>query len=147
MTTRQHSREALRAHAANLAAVASLPDEIRRLDLALASPRVSNPEKLPGGGAENDRLERLVVRRDELKLRLEIAELSVRAVERALDTLAPDERHVLEVMDVYRQRGAPARLAEDLHYSDTSTVYKLEARALDRFALAMYGGDYTWAVT
>ncbi len=83
MTTRQHSREALRAHAANLAAVASLPDEIRRLDLALASPRVSNPEKLPGGGAENDRLERLVVRRDELKLRLELAELSIRSVERA----------------------------------------------------------------
>lgn len=69
--------------------------------------------------------------------------MSVRSVERALDTLAPDERHVLEVMDVYRQRGAPARLAEALHYSDVSTVYKLEARALDHFALAMFGGDCT----
>lgn len=143
MTTRQHSREALRAHAANLAAAASLPDEIRRLDLSIASPRVSNPEKLPGCSRENDRLERLIQRRDELKLRLEIAELSVRAVERALDALAPDERHILDVMDVYRQRGAPARLAEALHYSDVSTVYKLEARALDHFALAMFGGDCT----
>ena len=143
MTTRQHVQEALRAHAANLAAVTALPDEIRRVDLALTSPRVSNPEKLPGGSGENDRLERLIQRRDELKLRLEIAELSVRAVERALDTLTPDERHILEVMDVYRQRGAPARLAEALHYSDVSTVYKLEARALDHFALAMFGGDCT----
>ena len=50
MTDRQRVRDALRAHAANLAAVASLPDEIRRLDLALTSARVSNPEKLPGGG-------------------------------------------------------------------------------------------------
>lgn len=147
MTTRQRSREALRAHAANVAAVAALPDEIRRLDLALTSPRVSNPEKLPGGSVEDDRTERLIQRRDELKLRLEIAELSVRSVERALDTLAPDERHILEVMDIDRQRGAAARLAAELYYSDASTVYKLEARALDRFALAMYGGDYTWAVT
>lgn len=143
MTTRQHAREVLRGHARNLAAVSSLPDEIRRVDLALTSPRVSNPEKLPGGNGENDRLERLIQRRDELKLRLEIAALSVRAVERALDTLAPDERHILEAMDIYRQRGAPARLAEALHYSDVSTVYKLEARALDRFALAMFGGDCT----
>ena len=133
----------LRAHRYNLAAVTALPDEIRRVDLALTSPRVSNPEKLPGGGDEHDRLERLIVRRDELALRLEMAELTVRSVERALDALRPDERHILEVMDIYRQRGAPARLAEALHYSDVSTVYKLEARALDRFALAMYGGDYT----
>lgn len=143
MTDKQRAREVLRVHRYNLAAVTALPDEIRRVDLALTSPRVSNPEKLPGGNGENDRLERLIVRRDELKLRLEIAALSVRAVERALDTLAPDERHVLEVMDVYRQRGAPARLAEALHYSDVSTVYKLEARALDHFALAMFGGDCT----
>lgn len=143
MTDKQRAREVLRAHRYNLAAVTALPDEIRRVDLALTSPRVSNPEKLPGGSGENDRLERLIVRRDELKLRLEIAELSVRSVERALDALRPDERHILDVMDVYRQRGAPARLAEALHYSDVSTVYKLEARALDRFALAMFGGDYT----
>lgn len=142
-TTRQHTREVLRAHRYNLAAVSSLPDEIRRLDLALTSPRVSNPEKLPGGSVEDDRTERLIQRRDELKLQLEIAELSVRSVERALDALRPDERHILDVMDVYRQRGAPARLAEALHYSDVSTVYKLEARALDRFALAMFGGDCT----
>ena len=143
MTDRQRAREVLRAHRYNLAAVTALPDEIRRVDLALTSPRVSNPEKLPGGSVEDDRTERLIQRRDELKLRLEIAELSVRAVERALDALRPDERHILEVMDIYRQRGAAARLAAELYYSDASTVYKLEARALDRFALAMYGGDYT----
>ena len=143
MTTRQHAREVLRTHRYNLAAVASLPDEIRRVDLALTSPRVSNPEKLPGGNGENDRLERLIVRRDELKLRLEIAALSMRAVERALDALTPDERHILDVMDIDRQRGAPARLAKELYYSDTSTVYKLEARALDHFSLAMFGGDCT----
>ena len=143
MTTRQHAREALRAHRYNLAAVSSLPDEIRRVDLALTSARVSNPEKLPGCSRENDRLERLIVRRDELKLRLEIAELSVRAVERALDALRPDERHILEAMDIDRQRGAAARLAEELCYADDSTVHRLEARALDHFALAMFGGDCT----
>lgn len=142
MTTRQRAREVLRAHRYNVAAEASLPDEIRRLDLELASPRVSRPDALLGGGDEHDRLERLIVRRDELKLRLEIAELSVRSVERALDALRPDERHILEVMDIDRQRGAPARLAEEL-YADVSTVHRLEARALDHFSLAMYGGDYT----
>lgn len=143
MTDRQRAREVLRAHRYNLAAVAALPDEIRRVDLALTSARVSNPEKLPGGNGENDRLERLIVRRDELALRLEMARLAARAVQRALDALRPDERHILEVMDIYRQRGAAARLAAELYYSDASTVYKLEARALDRFALAMFGGDCT----
>lgn len=143
MTDRQRAREVLRAHRYNVAAAASLPEEIRRLDLAIASPRVSHPEKLPGCSRENDRLERLIVRRDELALRLEMARLAARAVQRALDALRPDERHILDVMDVYRQRGAPARLAEALHYSDVSTVYKLEARALDHFALAMFGGDCT----
>lgn len=143
MTDRQRAREVLRAHRYNLAAVAALPDEIRRVDLALTSASVSNPEKLPGGNGENDRLERLIVRRDELALRLEMARLAARAVQRALDALTPDERHILDVMDIDRQRGAPARLAEALHYSDVSTVYKLEARALDRFALAMFGGDCT----
>ena len=143
MTDRQRAREVLRAHRYNLAAVAALPDEIRRVDLALTSARVSIPEKLRGGIGENERLERLIVRRDELALRLEMARLAARAVQRALDALRPDERHILDVMDVYRQRGAPARLAEALHYSDVSTVYKLEARALDRFALAMFGGDCT----
>lgn len=134
-------------HRYNLAAVASLPDEIRRVDLALTSARTSRPDSLPGGGGEHDRLERLVVRRDELKLRLELAELSVRSVERALDALRQDERHILEVMDIDRQRGAVERLREELCYADVSTVHRLEARALDRFSLAMYGGDYMWAVT
>ena len=141
MTTRQHAREALRAHRYNLAAAAALPDEIRRVDLALPSPRVSNPEKLPGGNGENDRLERLIVRRDELKLRLEIAELSVRSVERALDALRPDERHVLEVMDVYGHRGAAERLCDELHYADATSVRRAEARALDHFAV-MLGGVF-----
>ena len=147
MTDKQRAREVLRVHRYNLAAVTALPDEIRRVDLALTSPRVSNPEKLPGGSVEDDRTERLVVRRDELKLRLELAELSVRAVERALDALRPDERHILEAMDIDRRRGAAARLAEELCYADVSTVHRLEARALDHFALALYGGDYMWAVT
>ena len=132
MTDRQHAREALRVHRYNLASVASLPDEIRRVDLALTSARTSRPDALPGGGGEHDRLERLVVRRDELTLRLEMVELSVRSVERALDALRQDERHILEVMDIDRQRGAAARLAAELYYSDASTVYKLEARALAR---------------
>ena len=143
MTDRQHTREVLRAHRYNLAAVSSLPDEIRRVDLALTSARTSRPDALPSGGGEHDRLERLIVRRDELALRLEMAELTVRSVERALDALRPDERHILEVMDIYRQRGAAASLAEELCYADVSTVHRLEARALDHFALALYGGDYT----
>lgn len=143
MTTRQRAREVLRVHRYNLAAVSSLPDEIRRLDLALTSPRVSNPEKLPGGSVEDDRTERLIQRRDELKLRLEIAELAVRSVERALDALRPDERQILEVMDISGQRDAAERLREELCYADVSTVHRLEARALDHFSLAMYGGDYT----
>lgn len=141
MTTRQHAREVLRVHRYNLAAASALPDEIRRLDLAIASPRVSNPEKLPGGSGENDRLERLIQRRDELALRLEMAQLAARAVQRALDALRPDERHILEAMDVYGHRGAAERLCDELHYADATSVRRAEARALDHFAV-MLGGVF-----
>lgn len=84
-------------------------------------------------------MERLIERRDELALRLEMAELSVRAVERALDALRPDERHILEVMDISGQRGAAERLRAELCYADVSTIHRLEARAADHFAAAMFG--------
>ena len=138
MTTRQRAREVLRAHRYNLAALSTLPDEIRCLDLALTSARTSRPDRLPGGG-DNDRLERLIERRDELKNRLERAKRTVQIVKRALDTLTPDEQHILEVMDIDRQRGAAERLREELCYSSAATVYRLEARSADHFAAAMFG--------
>ena len=138
MTPRQRAREVLRAHRYNLAALSTLPNEIRSLDLALTSARTSRPDRLPGGG-DNDRLERIIERRDELKLRLEMAELSAGAVKRALDALRPDERRILEVMDIDRQKGAAERLREELCYSAVTTVYKFEARAADHFAAAMFG--------
>ena len=93
---------------------------------------------MPGGG-DDDRVERLILRRDELKRRLEMTELDVRAVRRALDALRPDERHILEEMDISWQRGAAERLRAELCYSDVRSVYKLESRAIERFAAALHG--------
>lgn len=103
------ARERLRQHRAQCAALETIPDEIRRLDLALTSARTSRPDRMPGGRDE-DRIESLIQRRDNLRLQLEMTELDVSIVRHALDSLTTDERHVLEVMHITRQRGAVERL-------------------------------------
>ena len=133
------ARERLRLHRAQCAALETIPDEIRRLDLALTSARTSRLDRMPGGRDE-DRIESFIQRRDNLRLQLKMTELDVSIVRHALDSLTTDERHVLEVMHITRQRGAVERLRAEYYYADSRSVYKREARALEHFATVIYGG-------
>ena len=69
-----------------------------------------------------------------------MTELDVSIVRHALDSLTTDERHVLEVMHITRQRGAVERLRAEYYYADSRSVYKRESRALEHFATVIYGG-------
>ena len=135
------ARQLLNNYQALSASIESLTDTIRILELDAVSIKSAVSEQTPvqgGGNLREERLNANIVRRDELKRRLEKAELSVKIVNRALSTLNADERHILEVRYISRQRGGAERLRREFGYWDKSAVYKRENRALEHFALAVY---------
>ena len=138
------ARRLLRSYQGRNASIDNLADAIRILELEAATIKSATTDSTPVQGGGNGREERLnanIDRRDELKNRLERAKRTVQIVNRALDTLTPDEQHILEVMHIYRQRGATERLRREFNYEDKSAVHKRENRALEHFALAAFAAE------
>lgn len=136
------AKDKLRDYTAQLNAVATLPDELRRLESEYISIKAANTDTTPvqgGGTTQEDRALSNIVRRQEVAALLERAQLAVQFVDRAMEQLSDEERRVLDLMFVHRQRGAVARLREELHLEDERSVYKRADKALKRLTMAMYG--------
>lgn len=136
------AKDKLRDYTAQLNAVATLPDELRRLESEYISIKAANTDTTPvqgGGTTQEDRALSNIVRRQEVAALLERAQLAVQFVNRAMEQLSDEERRVLDLMFVHRQRGAVARLREELHLEDERSVYKRADKALKRLTMAMYG--------
>lgn len=136
------AKDKLRDYTAQLNAVATLPDELRRLESEYISIKAANTDTTPvqgGGTTQEDRALSNIVRRQEVAALLERAQLAVQFVDRAMEQLGDEERLVLDLMFVHRQRGAVARLREVLHLEDERSVYKRADKALKRLTMAMYG--------
>ena len=123
------------------ASIQNTADAIRILEIDAVSIKSATTDQTPvqgGGNVREERLNANITKRDDLKRRQEQAKLTVKIVNRALGTLNADERHILEVKHITRQRGATERLRREYGYWDTSAVYKRENRALEHFALAAF---------
>lgn len=123
------------------ASVQNTADAIRILEIDAVSIKSATTDQTPvqgGGNVREERLNANITKRDDLKRRQEQAKLTVKIVNRALGTLNSDERHILEVKHITRQRGATERLRREYGYWDKSAVYKRENRALEHFALAAF---------
>lgn len=123
------------------ASIQNTADAIRILEIDAVSIKSATTDQTPvqgGGNVREERLNANITKRDELKRRQEQAKLTVKIVNRALGTLNADERHILEVKHITRQRGATERLRREYGYWDKSAVYKRESRALEHFALAAF---------
>lgn len=135
------ARKLLNSYTGSLAALDTLPDQIRILELGFASIRSATTDQTPVQGGGNKREEALnsnILKREELERRLEHAQLTVRIVERAMETLNNEDRRLLEIKYIYRQRNATERLRREYCFADKRSVYKIVDRALERFALAAY---------
>lgn len=135
------ARRLLRSYLGQSASIETIPDQIRTLELNAVSIRSATTDQTPVQGGGNKREEALnanIEARDELKRNLECAQRTVRSVKRALDTLTPHERHILETMHITHQRKATERLRREFCFSDARSVYKLERRALAHFMLALW---------
>ena len=135
-------KDKLRDYTAQLNAVETLPDELRRLESEYISIKAANTDATPvqgGGTTQEDRALSNIVRRQEIEAMLYRAKKSVAFVEAALARLSEEERLVLELMYINRQRGAVGRLREELHLEDERSVYKRADKALTHLTIAMYG--------
>ena len=132
----------LKDYSAQKAALQNLPDEIRRLESEACSIKSASADGTPvkgGGSGREDRLLSNIVRREEHKAMYKRAKLAVGMIDRGLSVLSQEERHILDVMYISRERGYIDSLMMDCGLADERSVYKKADKALLHFTIAMYG--------
>ena len=132
----------LKDYDAQRVAIDNLTDEIARLESEAVSIRSATGDGTPvkgGGSGREDRLLDNIVKREECKAMLRRAKLYVRTVNRGLDVLSKEDRHILEVMYITQERDRVQRLMDEFNLAEESSLYKRVNKALRRFTVAMYG--------
>ena len=80
----------------------------------------------------------MIVKCDKLETSLAYAKAWVARVDRGLDVLNGEERHVLDRFYINPAKGNVDRLCEELHLEKTA-VYTRKDAALRKYTLARYG--------
>ncbi len=123
------------------AALTTIPERIRALEMAYGAIRSAMTDATPVAGGTTVRDEMLVsniAERDKLKSNLEITRHNVKRLESALELLPRDERIILERFYVNREKNHVERLMEELHYEKTQ-IYQLKERGLIDLARILLG--------
>ncbi len=142
MDWRFASKEKLKEYELMKNAITGIPEEIQLLEDDARRIRAASTDATPvqgGGSAREDMLLDNIVRREELKWKLEDAKRRVKRVEDGLALLSDDERLVLYRLFIHPMRGNVERLREELGLEDDRSVYKRRDKALHKFTIAMYG--------
>ena len=132
----------LKDYSAQKASLQNLPEEIARLESEAYSIKSATSDGTPvkgGGSGREDRLLSNIVKREEHKAMLHRAELAVCIVDRGLAVLSQEERHILDVMYIIREKGYVDQLMEEFNLHEESSLYKRANKALLHFTIAMYG--------
>ena len=132
----------LRDYTLKQASLINLPEEIRRLEIEAQSIKSATTDGNPvkgGGNGREDRLINNIVMREELKLMLSMARLSVDMVDRGLSPLDQDDKYILNEMYINKTSGSKERLMSKFSLAEESSLYKRTNKALLRFTIAMYG--------
>lgn len=141
MNWKSEAMEKLRRYDAMRQASCNIPQEIRRLQIAARAVKGANPEETAiqgaGGQRENQLLDNLV-HRQELQWTLDQTKCWLDVTDRALKTLSKEEKLILQRLYIYPEKGALERLCQELEL-EQSSVYRRRDRALQRFAIALYG--------
>lgn len=143
MNWKAEAIEKLRRYDAMRQAVANLPEEISRLELDATRIRSANLDATPvkgGGNKREDALLSNMVHRQELQWALEQAGMWMKTADRAMGTLAPEERLVLTRLYIYPEQRGVDRLCGELGV-EQSSVYRRRDTALRKFTLALYGAE------
>lgn len=132
----------LKDYTAQKASLQNLPEEISRLESEARSIKSATSDGTPvkgGGSGREDRLLSNIVKRGELAMLLDRAKVAVGTTDRGLAVLNADERHILDLMYIVREKGAVGRLMDEYGLQEESSLYKRVNKALIHFTVAMYG--------
>lgn len=119
----------------------TLPLRIATERSRLTSIRSASAESMIISGGGNVRQERdtsILVEIDRLTGELETARLEVKTIDTILGKLSREERRIVDVMDLNRQRGGLDQLCEELS-CEKSRIYDIYNTALDRIARLYWG--------
>lgn len=119
----------------------TLPLRIATERSRLTSIRSASAESMMISGGGNVRQERdtsILVEIDRLTGELETARLEVNTIGTILGKLSKEERRIVDVMDLDRQRGGLDRLCEEL-CCEKSRIYDIYNTALDKIARLYWG--------
>lgn len=141
MNWKAEAMEKLRRYDAMRQAQENIPEEIARLAAEASGLRGTKMDDAPvveGGNRREDLLLSNLVHRQELEYALQQAQCWLRAVNRALAALTPEEKLVLHRFYIYPERGSVDRLCGELGV-EQSSVYRKRDKALRKFTIALYG--------
>ena len=142
MNWKYEAVEKLRQYEAKKQSLASIPEEIRRLESAMQSIRSATADGTPvqgGGSGREDMMLSNIVHREELERSLEQAKIWVELVDSGLEILSTEERLIIDRFYIHPEKGAADRIAGDLKL-DVKTVYRRKDAALRHFTICLYGG-------
>ena len=137
-----HAEGKLRAYRLQKTALVNLQEEISILESEATSIRSATADGTPvkgGGSGRESRLLSNIVKREELKRLYDRTLADVRIVDRGLQALTHDDRHVLEVMYINQAPGCVRQIMEEYSLAEETSAYKRRNKALWRFTVAVYG--------
>lgn len=122
--------------------IKDIPLELAEEQAQLTSIKSATSGAIPVQGGGNRREEWLVntlERIEVLKAELRYAEGQVRIMYMVLETLPHDERRILEVLYIDKQKKGAERLCGELDYLEERTVWNHRKTALKHYSLARHG--------
>lgn len=142
MNWKEEATEKLRHYDAMRTALTNIPEELERLEQEARAIRSVQTDKVhvKSTGNREDALINNLVRRHELAQNYQQAQSWLRTTDRALNTLAPDDRLVLQRLFITKERDSLSRLCSELGV-EQSSIYRKRDKALHRFTMALYGVD------
>ena len=123
------------------AALVNIPEKIKILEMRFGSIKAAKTDGDPVTGGTFNREDMLIQNieaRAELKKNLEITRKEVALLEKALDSLRPNERRVLTRFYIYQEKRAAERLSAELGY-EPAQIYRIKKAALESLARRLYG--------
>ena len=119
----------------------TIPEQLKTLELTYTAIKGATGDETgirATNGKKDDAWIANILQREELKKSLQIAQSECTITEKALEILSDDEKHILDMFYIAKQRGHVERLSEELCV-ERSRVYELKDEALQKFTLACCG--------
>lgn len=124
-------------------AIMQIQSELETLEAEFAAIKATKFDKMPSGSGDNTQEEMLVTaiaKKDQKQAELKLNRMRVADLERLVEQLPDEERHIIERNVINRDMTLES-LAEEMNYSFRSVINKKNA-ALSHLAQLRHGASY-----